>query len=92
MTKYSLYERIERRVTKKEFLNAQRAEATSNGVPRAQLIKNKVFTKTEIIRLVRDKKLVPIKYRSRIYFKREHVLSCLFAISSKKPIMTLWES
>jgi len=71
---YAITEYVEKPVTKKEFFRVQKERATEGMISQVQLLKSGTLNKNEIDRLVRNKLIVPNKYRSRVYFKKDQVL------------------
>lgn len=74
---YSILEYTEKPVTKKSFLKSQKAIAIGDSVSRVRLLEREVFTKKQMDHLVKQGVLVPIKYRSRVYFDKRKVLEIL---------------
>lgn len=73
MTKVEHYCICGRKLTHKEFLTLERKARLENTVPRKDLLKSKKFTKRQLEKLVKAKVLRPIKYRSKIYLKKDEV-------------------
>ena len=61
-------------ISKREFLHKQKEDKINDCVSSVTLIKNRSFTRSEINSLVSQKILIPIKYKSEIYFKKDEVI------------------
>jgi hypothetical protein len=71
--KYFIKETVDRPVSKREFLRHTKEEAVGDCILASDLIKRKVFTRSQVNTLIRAKILKPINYRSKIYFTRDTV-------------------
>lgn len=73
--KYYIKESYERPVSKKEFIRKQEEGLIGDCVLQSSLLKNKVFTKSQIHILVLEKILLPVKYKSKVYFKKDDIVN-----------------
>lgn len=58
------------KLKKKEFVARQKEFAVQDGLSRAEVIKRKIFTAGEINKLIEARVLVPVEYRSKVYFSK----------------------
>ena len=58
------------KLKKKEFLAIQKESAVQDGLPRAEVIKRKIFTESEIKKLILANVIIPVEYRSKVYFSK----------------------
>lgn len=72
--KYFIKETYERPVSKKEFIRKQEEGLIGDCVLQSSLLRKKVFTKSQIKMLVSEKILVPVKYKAKVYFKKDDIL------------------
>ena len=71
---FYIREYVDRPVSKKDFLREQEEQATGDGRTKQSLIRDLIFTDSEIRKMVQNGILKPIKYRSKIYFSKEDIL------------------
>jgi hypothetical protein len=71
---YFIEEMVSRVVTKKEFLERQMKEMEKSYIQQVSLLDRKIFTRSQIDKLVSTKILSPQKYKSKIYFKKDDVV------------------
>lgn len=71
--KFFIKEKTLRQVGSHEFSKIQKQEALENCVPQSDLIKRKVFTRSEIDNLVDQRCLTPVVYKNKVYFDKYRV-------------------
>jgi len=76
-SKFFITDPSDRRVSKREFIQRQEEGLIGDCVLQSLLIKNKVLTVTQIKKLVEENKLVPLEYKSKIYYKKDAVLKAV---------------
>jgi hypothetical protein len=72
-------------VTKREFSLEQKSQLLSKCVSRKALIQNKVFTESQIRRLVDSGVLTPKKYRAQVYFDYQEIKKGVNLLFNSKP-------
>ncbi len=87
--KYFVNEVVSRPISKKEFLIRQKEEIVGDCILQSVVLKNKSFTKTQINQLVKAKILLPMKYKSKIYFKKDEIIKGLKYISEPPKLFSM---
>ena len=80
-TKQAKYFIEDQPVSKKEFLKLQKQRTNEDYIQSSSLLERKIFTKSQIDKLVSMKILFPRKYKNKLYFKKEDVAKGIKSIS-----------
>jgi hypothetical protein len=81
--KYFINETVSRPVSKREFLRHSKEQTVGDCILLSDIIKRGVFTRSQVNALVRQNVLRPVKYRARVYFKKDNISEGIKHFSSE---------